>query len=255
MKCPSCGGSSTRPITPNFVECTATLWTRVATGAHPSGIQGPPFRDISQPCGHRFHTGAASSTALPCATCGTDSIGTCSSCGSRACGDHSGLLEDRRTCSSCMPLARNRRQADEQARAQAQAKANADRADAEHAQLVAHNTRGRDQARLRARHDAIWPQRSADPVKRVGGIIGTVAVLLVVPCIFLVGFLNGSINNSTGATGADFGLGLLLALAIPSIFVVPRNLAQKAARGRALRVQKELREISAGLGCGQQNCR
>ena len=97
MRCPNCGSGVYRQITPNWVEClgSITQWT----GAHPSGIQGPP--KIEVPCRFQFQLpGIPGPDGSICSSspCGNYAIGVCVRCSKSVCGSHSRSSKDGRLC-------------------------------------------------------------------------------------------------------------------------------------------------------------
>lgn len=104
--CPRCGGVAQRSIAPGLWECTAIVSApafeqRQVAGA-PSGHFAPQPVPSSRVCGHRYQAlvPGAPEVAEPC-TCGTFAIGRCQRCQSPICGDHSGLIDAARVCSTC----------------------------------------------------------------------------------------------------------------------------------------------------------
>jgi hypothetical protein len=155
-RCPQCGGSRVRPITPGYYECLED----VVIGGVPPEVTGLPHHipDL-RPCGARFHVGAAGAS-VPCAFCGLDSIGTCEGgCERRLCGNH-GTAKPPFLCRECIV----RRQAE------------SDRAERERveARVLAHK---RELEEISERLDsAESPTEIAELVRRGGAGLGAEAL-------------------------------------------------------------------------------
>ena len=100
MPCPSCGGTSRRPIAPGYWECT----TVIDDPAFPRSAwdDSDPWRAAThpkRPCSNRYQEGTSVPTE-PC-RCGIYSIGRCESCNDPVCGDHGRLYADALRCEGC----------------------------------------------------------------------------------------------------------------------------------------------------------
>ncbi len=86
VTCPSCGGTSRKPIAPDYYECTNVLVAQQPIlNAQPGASRPVPFS-----CGRRYHetsTVGASAGNPPSCSCGTFAIGQCTHCGTPLCGD------------------------------------------------------------------------------------------------------------------------------------------------------------------------
>lgn len=131
-RCPVCGGSDVRQITPGFFECTSQIDVSV-----PPGLFGnPTLIGGSHVCGHHFQDGT-STASPPCGIpgCGRDSIGTCQGgCGRRLCGLH-GPPAGSFICEACQ-VEREREDARRRDLADAEARAAADERRAEVAEKL-----------------------------------------------------------------------------------------------------------------------
>lgn len=98
--CPACGSKKLEEIGPGEYKCRSSV--EVATGAHPSGAQGPSTRWVI--CGEKFFdpdfVGSGAKTGSTC-KCGTYSVGRCRECGTELCGQHSQIIEGGRLCERC----------------------------------------------------------------------------------------------------------------------------------------------------------
>jgi hypothetical protein len=111
VRCPECGGTSLKTITPSYLECIS----ETQVGVVPPGAHGNPHPlPAMGSCGHRFHVPRPASAASPC-FCGRDSIGSCLECSRRICGLHGSGSGDF-LCGDCVSV---RRRAKEEAKAQA----------------------------------------------------------------------------------------------------------------------------------------
>lgn len=109
MSCPTCGGTSSKPIAPTLAECTSIVEEVVVTWqpAGPGGqmVQVPVTN--SRVCGARYPT-PGSGGPMPSCACGTFAVGTCVECGAYVCGDCSEVVDGRRLCHKDMSEARDR---------------------------------------------------------------------------------------------------------------------------------------------------
>jgi hypothetical protein len=92
--CPHCAGTSRRPITPGYFECTSS----VLQGMVPQ--PGVGERPVYGVCGHRYRQGSGSPPDAPVCPCGQFAIGSCAECGTPRCGDHGLLSGSRFRCRS-----------------------------------------------------------------------------------------------------------------------------------------------------------
>lgn len=91
VRCPQCGGTMVRQITPREYECVTP---------HPAGLVPPEAQAFPpmRPCGWHFEVFTTTRSAA-CA-CGRESIGRCVDCGSPLCGLHI-TGQDEALCESC----------------------------------------------------------------------------------------------------------------------------------------------------------
>lgn len=98
--CPHCGSTKLNELGPGEYLCQGSI--EVKTGAPPSGSQGPPTRWTI--CGVKFFdpnfVGPGAASGSTC-SCGTYSVGRCTSCGKEVCGQHSRLAHESRLCTRC----------------------------------------------------------------------------------------------------------------------------------------------------------
>lgn len=91
MRCPSCGGTSTAQIAPNYFECTSVR-------PYPNGDSVP----LPGICGHRFQSGGPEVSSQLC-WCGTFAIRQCRNCKNFMCGEpgHSARYGSVWYCTPC----------------------------------------------------------------------------------------------------------------------------------------------------------
>lgn len=114
VSCPTCGGTSSRALAPNYVECTSQVLRNVI----PAGAQGNPVDvPLYGSCGHRFQTGPSPAGAAQC-TCGMFAVGRCTTCDQPLCGDHVDRYAGQVMCEAhAAALRTSDRRRDEQAAA------------------------------------------------------------------------------------------------------------------------------------------
>jgi hypothetical protein len=142
-KCPDCGGSEYRVISPGLHECRHEIvWYEKQLVDDPGvyfayGRPGMKSVDVrrSRVCGHRYEEDAPTMGTLCRAhadgqTCGAFAVGMCADCTTPVCRYHSEFKHDRLLCRKCLS------EADRAAReAQAQAEAEAAQTQAREAEL------------------------------------------------------------------------------------------------------------------------
>ena len=254
MACPTCNGTSSRPIADGLVECTSSVWYSVPTGAHPSGIQGPPYQQVSRPCGHRYHVArSGNGPATACYACTTDSIGSCARCHRRVCGDHSRQHTDNRHCSNCISELRAAQQRQQQERQQQVEQQNAER---EAADLAAHERavtehESKQSNPNRRRREALALQRQVNGPEPQGMTAGTGCgcfAILFIPALVIAASI---IKSDQGAySPGAFTLGIVLAAVIPLLFTAITT----QARARRNAARRSLEQLRSTLGCGAPSC-
>lgn len=253
MACTVCGGGDYKLITDGFVECTSTVYTTVPTGAHPSGVQGPPYRQVASRCGNRYHVPKTGSVRSPsCGLCTTDSIGSCATCGQRVCGDHSNQYDGNRRCSTCISAAvreQQQRAAESAAAAAQQAREReAAEAQAHQQRVIAHEGPNAD-----ARRNELARLRLAQNSRRVsqftaGTGCGCFAILFIPGLLLGASIVGDTVNGAYN--GAAFTLGVIFAAIIP----VGMGIKNWAADARQQSLARRNVELSRTLGCGEPNC-
>jgi hypothetical protein len=254
MACTACGGSDYQLIADGFVECTSTIYVTVPTGAHPSGIQGPPYQQVASRCGNRYHVPKTGGGPSPsCHLCTTDSIGSCATCGKRVCGDHSGQFDGNRRCSTCIGAAMRVRQqrADQEAAAAAQRTRDREAADAQaHRDRVLAHEGANPEARRRelTRLQQSLNSRRGSQNVTAGTGFGCFAILFLPGLLLGAAIVGDTVNGAYNPTA--FTLGIVFAAVIPLLLMASSRAAE--ARRRSLGVR--IGELSRSLGCGVANC-
>jgi hypothetical protein len=253
VACPSCGGTERRPIAPGYFECVTTLYQQVSTGAHPSGIQGPPFITNAFRCGTRYREGAAEITTK-CA-CGTYSIGECTRCSRPVCGDHSLLVTSQRVCSACRQAELSQAAA-EKAAAEARQR---EQQEAHHAKLVAdRRSRYGSEDSIRAQIAALEQIRAARMFRRYHSGRSTFVGLLLAGQ--LVGWLayayryhSGSQANIPAPPGAPLHWFIGMLVVSTLVWSVARGYAA-VKDNRYYAARRRLETLRGQLGCGTAHC-
>jgi hypothetical protein len=115
-RCPKCGSTGVRQITPGLFECINRLVVGAIPPRSPGNVGLVPI-PVERECGTRFQVASEIPVAL-CA-CGRQSIGNCTACGRPLCGLH-GSAAGAFVCTEC---GASRNAGEERARVEARQKA------------------------------------------------------------------------------------------------------------------------------------